>query len=118
MGTFSVTIEIGPLQGGRWEPIEAVVDTASTLTKVPRQVLSNMGIRPTARREARLANGQTVQREIGNALIRLNGEENANPVSFGEPGEDPLLGAVTLESFGLAVDPVNHRLIPVPNLEL
>jgi hypothetical protein len=31
-------------------------------------------------------------------------------------GGEPLLGAFTLEGFGLGVDPVNRRLIPVPGL--
>lgn len=29
---------------------------------------------------------------------------------------EPLLGVVILEEFGLAADPVNRRLIPVPGL--
>jgi hypothetical protein len=28
----------------------------------------------------------------------------------------PILGAITLEEFGLGVDPVGHRLIRVPGL--
>jgi hypothetical protein len=31
-------------------------------------------------------------------------------------GSEPLHGVFTLEGFGLAADPVNRRLIPVPGL--
>ena len=38
------------------------------------------------------------------------------PVVFAEDGSEPLLGAVTLEIFLLAVDSVRQRLIPVRGL--
>jgi len=31
---------------------------------------------------------------------------------FGQPGDLDVLGAYTLEGFGLAIDPVQRRLIP------
>ena len=34
-------------------------------------------------------------------------------VVFGDDGAEPLLGAVTMEEFGLGVDPVRRRLAPV-----
>ncbi len=39
-------------------------------------------------------------------------------VLFGDEGSLPLLGAYTLEGFGLAADPVGKRLIPVPGYAL
>ena len=39
-------------------------------------------------------------------------------VIFGDKESEPLLGAVTLEEFGLAIDPVNKSLMPVPDLML
>jgi predicted aspartyl protease len=44
----------------------------------------------------------------GQAVIRL--------VVFGNEGEEPLLGADTLEGLLLSVDPVKHRLVPTPGL--
>ena len=38
------------------------------------------------------------------------------PVIFGDEGVQPLLGAVTLEIFRLAINPVDMRLIPVDGL--
>jgi hypothetical protein len=32
---------------------------------------------------------------------------------FGEAGDEPLLGATTLESIGLTLDPFKRRLIPM-----
>ena len=36
-----------------------------------------------------------------------------SPVVFWDEHSTPLLGAVTLEIFGLCIDPVNGRLMPV-----
>ena len=53
---------------------------------------------------------------MGRTWVRLDGREDIVPVVFGEEGAQPLLGAVTLEIFRLAVDPVNQSLSPVPGL--
>ncbi len=39
-------------------------------------------------------------------------------VVFGDEGSIPLLGAYTLEGFGLAADPINRRLVPVRGLAM
>ena len=44
--------------------------------------------------------------------VRMPGRGGA-PVIFGEPGDEPLLGATTLESLGLVLDPFKRRLIPM-----
>jgi predicted aspartyl protease len=50
--------------------------------------------------------------------VRIDGRTQPTIVIFGDPGTEPLLGVVTLEEFGLGVDPVNRWLIPVPGLLL
>ena len=64
----------------------------------------------------RLADGRRVERDMGETRIRLNGEDYMAPVVFGTDDVQPLLGAVTLEIFRLAIDPVEMRLIPVDGL--
>ena len=48
----------------------------------------------------------------------LLGQDNIVPCIFGEPNEPPVIGAVTLEIFLLAVDPVEQSLAPVVGLRL
>jgi clan AA aspartic protease len=112
MSTFSVPIEIGVAGNGRWERIDALVDTGASYTSVPRDVLVRLGIQPQYRRRFRIADEGSIEREVGEARTRLNGAEMTTPVIFGEPGGTPLLGAVTLAVFGLAVDPLGQRLVP------
>ena len=118
MSTFRVTIHIADLQGQREEPLEVRVDTGATLTKAPPDLLARLGIAPRATRRFRLANNEVVERQVGEATLRIDDRETPDLVVFGEPGEQPLLGARTLEGLFLAVDPVNERLIPIEGLEL
>jgi aspartyl protease family protein len=113
MATFRVTIEIGPMDQSRFEQIEALVDTGATYTVVPRDVLERLGIMPQFRRRFRLADGRVVELDMAVVAIRLEGQTLPTICVFGEEGMDALLGAVTLEEFGLGVDPVNQRLVPI-----
>lgn len=81
---------------------------------IPREILNRLGIRPHSRREFILANGEVVQRDLGTAAFYYEGRRGDSLVIFGEPGDEPLLGATTLESFGLILDPFRRELKPLP----
>ena len=89
------------------------VDTGATWTWIPEPVLRGMGLTPAFTRRVKLADGRVVQRNAGIALITIGQETLPTLCLFGDDGSDPLLGAVTLEEFGLGVDPVGRTLIPV-----
>ena len=113
MGTFRVAIEIGDPQGHRWETLDALVDTGASYTWAPRDVLARLGVRPQFLREFVTADERVIERDMAVVMARLNGQALPTPVVFGDEGSLPLLGAVTLEEFGLGIDPLNRRLIPV-----
>lgn len=71
-------------------------------------------MRPHSRRAFMLADGSEVTRELGDAVFRLDGQQGASPVIFGESGDSALLGAVTLESLGVLLDPLRRELRPLP----
>lgn len=51
---------------------------------------------------------------MGECLLVLPQGDGHTPVILGEPGdEEPILGVVTLESFGLMLNPINRRLEPM-----
>lgn len=116
MGTFKVTVEIGDPKGEHYEKVEALVDTGATYTWVPRSILSRLGIKPAFRFPFVLADGRRIERDMAETRVLLDGQSRTTLVVFGDEGTLPLLGAYTLEGFGLAPDPVNRRLIPVPGL--
>ena len=117
MGTFSVEIQIGNQETGEFLQLEALVDTGATYTLLPSEMLNRLGIiKSVDLRDFELADQRSVRYDVGEARLRLNGNELTVLVVFAPEGTSPLLGATALELFGLAADPVNQRLIPVPAL--
>ena len=116
MGTFSLEIQIGNQETGEFLRLEALVDTESTYTLLPSEVLNRLSIKSVGQRDFELADQRSVRYDVGEARLRLNGSELTVLVVFAPDGTSPLLGATALELFGLATDPVNQRLIPVPAL--
>jgi predicted aspartyl protease len=113
MGTFRALIEIGDPNRERFVPVEALVDTGSTYTVLPRALLRELGVAVDRRAPFVLADGTEVDRGIGRTWVRFDGREEFTLVVF---GDDALLGAVTLEEFLLAPDPSSRRLVPVRGL--
>ena len=118
MGTVTLTIEVGDLQGEQFEPIEVMVDTGSTFTAVPGNLLRRLGVPVQRTAQSELADGSLTPVEVGKTMIRLEGQQFTTPVIFGEEGEPNLLGVMALEEALLAVDPVGRRLVPVNLLRL
>jgi predicted aspartyl protease len=111
MGTFNVTIGVGNLSDGELTEVSAIVDTGATYTTLPASFLERLQIPSLSRRYLMNSSGERMERGIGPAMIAYGGEVWPCPVSFGS--EDIyLLGATTLEIFGLMVDPVGERLLP------
>ena len=111
MGTFHHMLEIGDFQGARFETLDALVDTGATYTTIPRDVAARLGVTPEEERPFRLADGRSVNYGLAWVRARLNGREQPTLVILGD-GPQALLGAFTLEGFGLSADPVNKRLVP------
>lgn len=116
MGTFRVTLEIGDPSGERFEQVNALVDSGATYTFAPRAILRHLGVEPHRTMSFQMADGTRIERDFGRTWLRLDGEQEVSPVIFGDDEVTPLLGAVTLEIFGLGIDPVNGRLVPVTAL--
>ncbi len=92
-----------------------LVDSGSVYSVLPETILKKLGIKPTDTETFTLANGETIEKPVGNALFMYQGKQRTSPVVFGEP-DIYLLGAVTLESLGVILDPINRRLKPLPLL--
>lgn len=114
MGTFFQAIEIAAALNGPFVVIEALVDTGATYTCVPRPLLKRLAINPLERQPFILADGRRMEYDIAQVRVRIHGRERFTVCIFREEGATPLLGAITLEEFGLSVDPINKRLVPVP----
>ncbi len=118
MGTFSVAIDIGDPEGQRWETVDALVDTGSSYTWVPGNILEHLGVQPGFRQEFEIADGRIIERDLAETRARLDGQERTTLVVFGAEGDSVLLGAYTVEGFALAPDPMNRRLVRVRGLAM
>lgn len=117
VGTFTVPATMAnPKDPERRLTLDLLVDTGSTWTLLPADVVNQLGLATPWRQAVRLASGEGVTYGAGQVVIRLNGEERYTVFLAGPPGVLGLLGAVTLEEFGLAPDPVNQKLISIPGL--
>ena len=109
MSTFRFEVGIGDPRGQWYEYVDAPVDSGSTYNILPASLLRGLGIAVQGSGTFRLADGRRVERELGQTWVRLSGDEYIAPVIFGDEGVQALLGAVTLEIFRLAIDPVDMR---------
>src|SRR5712692_2818775 len=113
MGTFfAEALLAAPQRPERREPVKLLVDSGSTYTWVAAAVLRALSVVPTERRRVVTIEGQVTERDAAEVLITLEGRTLHTVCLFGDAGDLDVLGAYTLEGFGLAVDPVQRKLIP------
>lgn len=112
MGTFSHPIEVFSVEGSRSVTVDALVDTGSTYTHLPADLLRDLGAMPSRRIQFELADGSVIEDEIGEVRIRLQGIELKTIVVFAAADEPARLGAYTLTGALLVVDPVKQQLVP------
>ena len=116
MGTFTVAVEIGDPQGRAFERTDAWVDTGGFYSSLPRPLLESLGVGRHRRETFMLADGRITENDAGLTWIRIGDRSVVTLILFGEPGSPPVLGGYALEGLALAVDPVNHRLVPMEYL--
>ena len=115
MGITHVDVEVaGTAAPKDGETLSLLVDSGAVHSVVPAPVLDRLGVQPLDTQDFRLADGTKVTRRKGGAVFRYGDRVGGADVIFGEPGDSNLLGAATLESLGLALDPLRRELHPIP----
>ena len=96
----------------------ALVDTGSEYTWIPEKTLEKIGVnREKKDLQFTMANGQTITRSVGFAIVRVDKSFTIDEVVFAQPGDMTLLGARTLEGLSLIVDSRKKKLVaagPLP----
>ena len=108
-----MSLEIGDSGGSRYREVDALVDSGAAYTWIPHSILDELGLEPSFRLPFVLADGRVVDRDVTETRARLDGQVRTTIVVFGDENTNALLGAYTLEGFGLMVDPINQRPVPV-----
>ncbi len=100
----------------RTPALRVLVDSGSELSWLPAEALQAIGLMPRRQRVFRTADGKTIQREVGYGILAAEGFETTDEIVFAQPGDCHLLGVRTLEGFGVAVDPLAHKLVATSTL--
>jgi len=112
MGLFRTTIGVESLARGEVRDVaDALVDTGSELTWIPRAVLESIGVAVERQRAFIAADGRRVERDVGYAIIHASGTSTVDEVVFAEETDFPILGVRSLEGLNLRVDPVKKQLV-------
>jgi len=113
MSVFKVNLSaINPKDEHMKTPaIEAIVDTGSELSWMPKQILLDIGIHSRGKKRFTTADGKIIERDFGYAILNAENYTTNDEVVFGEKGDLTLLGVRTLEGFGVMVDNIGHRFI-------
>jgi predicted aspartyl protease len=120
MGTFYINCKVEN-HTDRKKSIQIaklLVDTGSEYTWISAAKLEKIGVN----REKKdvpfiMANGELVTRNLGFAILRVDGHFTIDEVVFAEKGDLALLGARTLEGLNLTVDSARKKLVaagPLP----
>ena len=98
---------------GKEETVRFLVDSGATYSLLPNPIWQ--AIELEAKREVTfsLTDGTTLQRPVSECHLTLPQGEGHTPVILGEPGDEALLGVVTLEILGLVFNPFNRTLQPM-----
>ena len=95
------------------ESVRFLIDSGATYTLRPTPIWESLELEPSREQTFTLADGTTTQRRISSCYLVLPQGETHTPVIFGEPGDEALLGVVTLEELGLLFNPFNRTLQPM-----
>ena len=98
---------------GQQATVRFLVDSGARYSLLPHDVSQMLGLMPRRRVTFTLADGTTVERAVSECHLRLPQGEGHTPVIFGEPGDEALLGVITLEELGLVLNPFTRQLQPM-----
>ena len=97
---------------GKQGSVEFLVDSGAKYTLLPEPIWKAIELSPKRRMTFTLADGTHIERDVSEAHIAIPQGEGHTPVILGEPGDEALLGAVTLEELGLVLNPFQRSLQP------
>jgi len=93
--------------------VRFLVDSGALYSVLPRDNWKALGLKSDRELEFVLADGTTLRRGVSECVFELEGHRATSPVVLGETEDEALLGAVTLETMGLMLNPLNRTLQPM-----
>jgi predicted aspartyl protease len=114
MALTHVRAKVGrPDRAGRSVGVRFLVDTGAVYTVLPEKIWRALKLKPERRAEFTLADGTTISRGVSECRFTVGRDSATSPVVLGGFEDAALLGAVTLETLGLMVNPLSRELLPM-----
>lgn len=112
---MGITYIEGEVRGtdGKKAAVRFLVDSGASYTVLPQKDWQALGLKAKRTATFTLADGTQIERAISECHLTLPQGEAHTPVILGESGDEPLLGVVTLEIFGLVLNPFTRTLQPM-----
>ena len=101
--------------GRRQRPrrVRFLVDSGAVYSVLRHSDWRALGLKPARQLEFVLADGTTLTRGVSECIFELEGRRATSPVVLGDTEDQALLGAVTLETLGLMLNPLSRTLQPM-----
>ena len=93
--------------------LQFLVDSGASYTLLPHETWRSIGLAPKRSVRCSLADGTLIERQVSECHISLPQGDGYTPVILGEPGDEALLGVITLEILGLVLNPFSRQLRPM-----
>jgi predicted aspartyl protease len=114
MATFTVKLKVwNPADPSRFAEVEAWADTGAAYSWIAKARLEPLGVQKVRRLQFRTIEGHLIERDLAAVFLSAGGYTGGDNVVAAESGDVEVLGAHSLESLGLAVDPLHKKLIPL-----
>ena len=114
MDAIRITLSVcNPTDPARSREVDFLIDSGMKFSVVPQDILSGLGVVSKGVESVTLADLTCVRRKAGEALFIYAGETRLSGVLFGEEGDSTVLGTLTLQSFGLMLDPYRQEVRPM-----
>jgi predicted aspartyl protease len=112
MGMVYVDAEVSRDDGPQ-HVVRFLVDSGAVYSVLPYDEWRALALVPQRRMEFVLVDGTVIDRDVSHCMFSYAGIRAPSPVVLGRPGDEALLGSVTLEAMGLVLDPFNRTLRPL-----
>ncbi len=112
MGLVHIDLEVSS-EGGARATVRFLVDSGATYSLLPEAVWRLLSLVPKRALDFTLVDGTIIRRQVSECRFIYQGIDAFSPVILGEPNDEGLLGAVTLENLGLVLNPFERTLQPM-----
>ena len=90
-----------------------LVDSGAIYSVLPEEIWRALKLKPERQVEFTLADGTPITRGVSECRFEIRGQAATSPVVLGESDDGALLGAVTLETLGLMLNPLTREILPM-----